>query len=189
MKKYKLIKQYPGSPKLETIIEGKFLGHYHDISNQVSSITSNLVENHPEYWEELIEKDYEILSYFKKDKPACVTTKKRGGEKHEEFWNIHSVKRLSDGEVFTVGDIVSVKLGSSNKRLDKIKLNDDSSAFLNGIWFYYSSGSSHFRNVTKEKQPIFLTHDGKDIFEGDTVWYVNKKTFAYHYVTAKHTIS
>jgi hypothetical protein len=266
MKKYKLIKKYPGSTEVGEIVQGNGREGWYTKGPGCRTYDWTQVVYYPEYWEEVIERDfevtlarrapykiisvkrlsdgevfsigdkfianissrdvirtiqtlkvegsiltlhhengeltntkgsgifhtikkleqldYEIISYFKKDRPACVTTKKRGGEKHEEFWNIHSVKRLSDGEVFTVGDIVSVKLGSSNKRLDKIKLNDDSSAFLNGIWFYYSSGSSHFRNVTKEKQPIFLTHDGKDIFEGDTVWYVNKKTFAYHYVTA-----
>jgi hypothetical protein len=126
--------------------------------------------------EKAVEKDYEILSYLKKGSTTCITTKRRGGENHEEYWNIHKVKRLSDGEIFTVGDIISCKNGSSNKRLDKIKLVNDDSSFVNGIWFHYSSGCSHFKHAIKQKQPIFLTHDGKDIFAGDKVWYINKAT-------------
>ena len=170
MKKYRLIKEYPGSSSLGTIFHiGGFAGD---------------VSKYPEFFEEVVEKDYEILSYFKKDRPACVTTKKRGGERHEEFWNIHSVKRLSDGEVFTVGDIVEVREQGSKKVIEKFEIVNDKSSIRNGVWIEYPCGGSHLRNATKVKHQIFLTHDGKDIFEGDTVWYVNKKTFAYHYVTA-----
>jgi len=56
MKKYKLIKQYPGSDPVGTIITGnketmysKGLGYRHyDWAH---------VETHPEYWEEVVEKD------------------------------------------------------------------------------------------------------------------------------------
>ena len=48
--------------------------------------------------------DYEIMSYIKKGSKKCITTKKRGGIYHDGFWDIYSVKRLSDGEIFKVGD-------------------------------------------------------------------------------------
>jgi hypothetical protein len=44
-----------------------------------------------------------------------------------------------------------------------------------------SGGYTDLSYATKAKQPIFLTHDGKDIFAGDKVWWVNKKTFCSDY--------
>lgn len=55
------------------------------------------------------------------------------------------------------------------------------SSMKEGIWLNYDSGSSHLVHATKEKPPIFLTHNGIDIFEGDLVWYVNKENFNYDY--------
>ena len=46
MKKYKLIKTYPGSPKLGTILTHEELQYC----------------NWNEYYQEVVEKDYEILS-------------------------------------------------------------------------------------------------------------------------------
>ena len=63
MTKYKLIKEYPGSPKLgfeiserycATIKEGNFL--------TPSPISWVDVINNPEFWQKIEEKDYEILS-------------------------------------------------------------------------------------------------------------------------------
>jgi hypothetical protein len=48
--------------------------------------------------------DYKIMSYIKKGSKSCITTKKRGGIYHDGFWDIYSVKRLSDGEIFKVGN-------------------------------------------------------------------------------------
>ena len=164
MKKYRLIKEYPGSSSLGTIFHiGGFAGD---------------VSKYPEFFEEVVEKDYEILSYFKKDRPACVTTKKRGGEKHEEFWNIHSVKRLSDGEVFTIGDLIKTTY-TEGIRILKFKNPE-----VNEYFIEISTGFTRLLSLGKVKQPIFLTHDGKDIFEGDTVWYVYKENFYHDYIKA-----
>jgi hypothetical protein len=132
--------------------------------------------------EKVIERDYEILSYLKKGSTKCITTKKRGGEKHEEFWSIHSVKRLSDGEVFTVGDKVKVTEYGSIKNVDGFTIRNGISFLKEGAWIFYDKGMTHLDGVKKAKQPIFLTHDGKDIFNGDTIWYVNKENFYYDYI-------
>ena len=40
-------------------------------------------------------------------------------------------------------------------------------------------------HIIKQKpQPIYLTHDGKDIFPEDIVWYVNKENFYHDYIKA-----
>jgi hypothetical protein len=128
--------------------------------------------------------DYEIMSYIKKGSTTCTTTKRRGGENHEEFWNIYSVKRLSDGEVFTIGDTVKMYEHSPIKTIETITTNSIRSSIKQGVWFTYNSGSSHMDHAVKQKQPIYLTHDGKDIFEGDKVWWVNKEAFYYDYFPA-----
>ena len=148
MKKYKLIKEYPGSPKVGDIVKG--YGR----------------DSWSEYWEEVVEKDYQIL----KSCPIEGT--------------IYSVERLSDGEVFTLGDKIKVYQHGSTKTIDSIDLYGNTSSIKEGIWFTYDSGSCHMAHVIKQKQPIYLTHDGKDIFPEDIVWYVNKENFYHDYIKA-----
>ena len=60
MKRYKLIREYPGSPKLNTIVEE------HKTKKSLFVSKCNFAINHPyyfqEFWEEF-EKDYEIISF------------------------------------------------------------------------------------------------------------------------------
>jgi hypothetical protein len=176
MKKYKLIKEYPGSLKLGSIATTK--------GGDDLWKGSTYYDKYPEFWEELIEKDYKILSYVAKDNPNNITTKRRGAHLHEEYWKINSVKRLSDGEVFTVGDRAKVYEYGSIKTITEIVVNDTKSILTEGIWLRYDSGSSHMTHAIKVKNPIFLTHNGKDIFTEDTVWYVNKENFYYDHIIA-----
>jgi len=236
MRKFKLIKEYPGSSSLGTIFHiGGFAGDvskYPEFFEEVIEKDYEILESCPiegsiysvkrlsdgevftvgdliktpytdctpiigfntkystEYFievstgftrllnlEKVIEKDYEIISYFAKDNPKMITIKRRGGELHDSYWKIHSVKRLSDGEIFTVGDSVKVYEYGSVKTIDSMDLVTKCSSMKQGIWLNYSTGSSHISHATKQKkQPIFLTHDGKDIFEGDKLWYVNKES-------------
>jgi hypothetical protein len=171
--KYKLIKRYPGSDPVGTIVTGYGKDGWYSKGAGDKTYDWTLVVYNPEFWEEVIEKDYEILSYIKKGSTTCTTTKRRGGENHEEFWNIYSVKRLSDGEVFTIGDTVRMYEHGPIKTIETITTNSIRSTLKQGVWFTYNSGSSHMDHAIKQKQPIYLTHDGKYIFEGDTYWCVN----------------
>ena len=177
MKKYRLIKEYPGSDHEGIIVSlktpnGLYEGYQYNYSTKH-------VENNPEYWEEVIEKDYEIISYVAKDNPNNITIKRRGAYLHEEYWKIHSVKRLSDGEVFTVGDKIT-GYHEDARSIQTIRI----CTYTGRIRLEQSGGYTDLMNATKVKQPIFLTHDGKDIFEGDTVWYVNKENLYYDYIIA-----
>jgi hypothetical protein len=183
MKKYKLIKKYPGSDPVGTIVIGKGEDGWYSKGPGGKTYDWTHVVHCPEYWEEVIEKDYEILSYIKKGSKTCTTTKRRGGENHEKYWNIHSVKRLSDGEVFTVGDRVKVSEHGSIKTITEIIINN-SPLGKEGIWLRYHSGSSHLTHAIKQKQPIFLTHNGKDIFVGDRIVWVNKDSLLHGVFTA-----
>lgn len=93
--KYKLIKEYPGSPKLDTIC--KYDKNPWSDSNSFLNPVLNL-KDYPEFWQPVVEKDYEILT--------VITNYNKFIEKVynqdltiEPYWKIHSVKRLSDGEI------------------------------------------------------------------------------------------
>ena len=123
MKKYELIKEYPGSLKLGTIVDRRGSFVYFDVNSPninntiLQNYVENYVENYPDYWKEIIE-NYKILSYYNHNMPHLIFMLMANGkfmygnhelsEKHGCY--IHSIKRLSDGEVFTIGDIVQDSL-------------------------------------------------------------------------------
>ena len=88
--KYKLIKKYPGSDSVGTIVTGYGKDGWYSKGPGGKTYDWTLIVYNPEYWEEVVEKDYEILK-------TCPIE-----------GIIYSVKRLSDGEVFTVGDRIKV---------------------------------------------------------------------------------
>jgi hypothetical protein len=185
MKKFKLIKEYPGSPNLGTICEernNKSSFCYYFEGEKNIGITKDQVENQPEYWEEVIEKDYEITSYVAKDCYGIIVPGSQYPDSPcklpKDYWKIHSVKRLSDGEVFTVGDLITGQSYTDARIIEKIKIRYNGSIELE-----QKHGDTKLVYATKaKKQPIFLTHDGKDIFTEDIVWYVNKENFYYDYI-------
>jgi hypothetical protein len=160
MRKFKLIKEYPGSNALGTIAQPNDM------------LQHDFFEKYCEYWEEVIEKDYEIISYSRKGSTTCTTTKRRGRENHDEYWKIYSVKRLSDGEIFTVGDRIT-GYHKDARSIQTIR----TCPYAGRVRLEQSGGYTDLSYATKAKNPIFLIHDGKDIFAGDKVWWVNKKTF------------
>jgi len=160
MKKFKLIKEYPGSGHLGITVSRKTPNGMYE--GWEYNYYSKHVENYPEYWEEVIEKDYEIL--ISRVVPNTIL----------------SVKRLSDGEVFTVGDKITGYSYEDARSIQTIKI----CTYTGIIKLEQEKGFTSLDSATKLKQPIFLTHDGKDIFNGDKVWYVNKENFYYDYILA-----
>ena len=85
MKKYKLIETYPGSPELNTIKEAKLIGGELCVYQAMGYFP--IKEWIGKHWEEVIEKDYEILKvlYYNKiydrfdgtfhfdEKASCIT--------------------------------------------------------------------------------------------------------------------
>lgn len=181
MKKYKILKPYPGSEYLGEKIEEWTIPYnirYDPLFSQ--------------YYEEVVEKDYEILSIipdsitngiiFKHNCPEIESYLKYGD------YNIHSVKRLLDGEVLTVGD--------------KSNINKNGKLYHNKIWYDphfintnlskkvlikefkiidnimtvntdYNSCHTTLNSLSVIKKPLFTTEDGVDVFEGDEYWNVN----------------
>ena len=211
MKKFRLIKTYPGSPDLNTIVVdtnintgakdsyfsenwGKTMELQFEIGRQHDC------ENNPEYWEEVIEKDYVILELLSKTKYKYVLhpnglyafANEKGfatlEQVREHFPIINSVKRLSDGEIFTIGDKVQDSL---TDELTNFKVQT--------ITYFYpgdkiicqaeSGTTMPLTTIRKVETPLFTTEDGVDIFEGDTIFGVNVdwKVFS-HYIDLQNKV-
>jgi hypothetical protein len=237
MRKFKLVKTYPGSPELGFILtSAKGWGNAYYSAHE-----------HPEFWEEIIEypvgtevfnsqthstyikkedgwykkpekirytdeiitkanhinvvenkttaKDYEILSWkyndriFAKDNPKTKDKLIYCEEgtwlslidlenDRNNFYKIYSVKRLSDGEIFTVGD--NTNAGTIKEFSicgNTLQLKVDGLIFLDNYL------------VKHIKQPLFKTEDGVDIFEGDIIFGINNdwKVFS-HYTDLQNKV-
>ena len=158
MKNYRLIKEYPGSPKLGHIDELNKSGH-----NNQGEYVQAMYDRNPEFWEEVVvEKDYEILSLVasernpqhKKGSKFLHNKDYKFKNMHPtEFWDIYSVKRISDNKIFTIGDSYEDLI------IEKMFMSVD--------------GNILTTYIPKAKQPLFTTEDGVDIFEGSEYYPVN----------------
>ena len=144
------------------------------------------VEPSSEFWMELT---YEILSFKSKfdefynprlqkdgtflDNP--LMSQNGGGASlkwmlNEDEYYISSVKRLSDNEVFSIGDKINFRGlygNSSEHKYDTIKgfeFKQDGS-----LGVRYHNGLVGIEKIQKYKEALFTTEDGVDIFEGDEV--------------------
>ena len=153
--KYKLIKLLPfeNSPKIgytsspNPLVEDKV--HYWN-GNWFNP------ENYPEFWEKVVEKNYEILSFISKE--WCIAQLSyftcENNFTGNDVWKIYSVKRLSDGEVFTIGDKTNFGL------ISKIVINN------NSLSFYFEQKSCGYNLQTLIKwKPLFTTEQRSEIEE------------------------
>lgn len=178
MKQYKLIKTYPGSPKLgeiwgeDTKIKGLLLS---DSKNEEAEIKSK-IESFPEHWEEIIEKEYEILSYSDRENNICklkwdeIDWKQKYVKNNLHIFKIHSIKRLLDGEVFTVGDLINYKdIFYTNLKIKSIQLFDGKILIHKDC----TMNTNDLSEINHIKKRLFKTEDGVDIFKGDNYVKVN----------------
>lgn len=170
MKKYKLIKEYPGSPKLDTKVIPTTTGScpIYLIENSTSyAFGHDIIQNNPEFWKLVVEKDYEILTVNPTEKNQVYNDKSKVitwgiCNKDFTFWSIHSVKRLSDGEIFTIND--NTKYGC----IDNFYIKNDHLLATTVL----ESNGRYLKKLEKIKQLLFTTEDGVNIFEGDVSYEV-----------------
>ena len=161
--KYKLIKEYPGSPKLGYIDDLNKSGH-----NNQGEYVQSMYDKNPEFWQEVVEKNYEILSYITIESELIKYKDLDINDdlNCDKYLKIYSVKRLSDGEIFTIGD--KVFSWHVNYTINKISIINDKcmvSALYdtnnpNGSRLHYN-----LKNLKKVKQPLFTTEQRSEIEE------------------------
>ena len=181
LKKYRLIKTYPGSPKLSTEIIETQINSLCPVNECYTSRKTFMLigydsfeienpENYPEFWEKVVDKDYEILCI--KHKESKCFYRNSIDLRNLNFYDIHSVKRLSDGKVFNIGENATTALNNYGP-ITAFEINCNRMYIrTNG-----SSKGTFSCNIKDLKvfKKLFTTEDGVDIFEGDLYHAVTKK--------------
>jgi len=164
MIKYELIKEYPGSEKLGAIHWYSYEAVIGNDSNEGWKGTE-FYDRHPEFWRKAEELDYEILDY-----------RDYNGDLFKYLHNggaINSVQRLSDGEVFTIGDRYHVLSDAfiSDKSYENLGLPIEKFDIINNE---INVNQNYLLNLIKKvkKTPLFTTEDGVEIFVGDDFFVV-----------------
>jgi len=164
MKKYKLIKKLPfeNSPEIGYVSKPKSDDAHYWNHNWFYP------QDYPEFWQEVVEKDYEIVSLKNNTFSMTFVTdfSKFTPERalfYEKYLTIYSVKRLSDGEIFTVGD--NTKYGC----IDTFYIKNN---YLMVTTILESIGR-YLKDIILLKKPLFTTEDGVDIYNGTNFWNVS----------------
>jgi len=159
-KKYKCIREYPYGPPIGTIISD------FDSREQINSVIG-----YPEFWEEIKEPEFQIL--------AAKTSVKVSLTVENTSTEIYKVLRLSDNETFSIGDKCNLSNGNGNRNpilrfevrnenwgLEKYRNKDRIVVFLETMhkteW-----GPIELDSLVRSKEPLFVTEDKIEIFEGD----------------------
>lgn len=150
------------------------------------------IENHPEYWEKVEEKGYEILSFsymnsiYDKKKGDRLYSESSGSillsqHDHKDV-SIHSVKRLEDGEVFSIGNICKKPKDASDlyhlnyQQIEKFKIVNNCVEVK-----FKSILRTNLENLNKIELPatIFYSDSGDNapIKERDEYWSVSLDTY------------
>lgn len=179
-RKFKLIKEYPGSPPLgETI--------FYNEDNVINAYEG--VIDYPEFWEE-ITKTYEIILVKNIHSGAIASPRYIENKKHFE---IYAVKRLSDGKIFKLGDIVNTH--SRPEKIERIFICDNIHSEIisrynnksnKGKIFLCANnnvGNVLLEDAEKIKTPLIETEDRWPVYEGDTVFRVRKALYGNYLIT------
>lgn len=152
-------------------------------------------------WGKAKPKDYEILSYYGSaygfDDGTLIKLPNgkfildfRFGDNREwlesqlplDKLQIKSVRRLSDGEVFTVNDDFTFNgLFGKNWSRKSTKLLGFDFNINKELCIKYQNGIVLLEKALKPQKPIFTTSDGVDIFEGDSVALLGLNNWAISY--------
>jgi hypothetical protein len=143
-------------------------------------------------WEEVTESNYQILSFsFPRQWEGRIATIQPNGKYGTTLggcsWalnsllnvgacvktgdiKIHSVKRLSDGEVFTLGDLAKDGKYGYVDIIKELRVSRD------GKSIYVSTENLSWGQLIEDidkVKPLFLTEDGVEVFEGTSYFCVN----------------
>ena len=186
MKQYKLIRIFRESPPLNSYTNINTKNNSCIVYKPNGEVFSDSygwkwIEDYPEFWEEIISKDYEILELRATGKlDQSSPSRKLNNDTflyhlHNSIYSrectldhllnsgysIYSVKRLSDNEVFSIGD------KCIQGTLTQIQLD----SVVKGLWLDFENpshgGYFNINIIQKAKVKLFTTFDSVDIYEDD----------------------
>jgi len=219
-KKYVLVEEYPSSPKLGTVIEESTTAVGTCIQYMIKGDLGFCLKNpkdYPKNWKLVEEFPYEILTMGMPNLVYTTAHKQKDGlwscteandlefghETTEKMFElgyiILSVKRISDGAIFSVGDKLDersfiknskrastketeniiVKIGvPKNLKTDVVAKFCDSK--FEGTLFFSANNEFNHYNVPLEyavlaDAVLFTTEDGVKVYKGDIYFYINMK--------------
>lgn len=134
----------------------------------------NIFYKDEHFQEEKTKRDWEVLKLRIGNTDHIVDADKSDGSARE--YHIHSVKRLSDGEVFSIGDEVEWNGGYNGGILRFYVKPDEGLYFDTNNWsnVFFGDSARKIIKVVKPK-PLFVTEDGVEIFEDDYYYSVGKE--------------
>lgn len=138
-------------------------GNYRDVK-----LDNKEVENNYLFWEEVVDKNYEILTVTPSKNNSVYADKTtniefRISNKDFIYWDIFAVKNLKTEETIKIGDNVCFEYSGVIITVETLD-EWDNRIIIN---------KAHPINCVKlTKVSLFATNDGVEIFEGDSFYYV-----------------
>ena len=129
------------------------------------------------------EKDYEILVWCNPNSSVMTSTIQVSSS-----WIIKSVRRLNDGEIFTIGDKIQLcKNGKEYGQITELYISHEQLRFycgkLGGVLCHDIDKRNNFTKLIV-KQKLFITEDGVDVFENNRYYYINNQNYLLHNTTS-----
>jgi hypothetical protein len=188
MRKFKLIKTFPNSPKINTIVEETSAVYVFKDSEEENWFNCH---SYPEFWEEVKDEFPKIVSFRSKQ---LNTIYERRGEYFFEkdritgsiteqflsqpFYEIYQVA-IDKDTIFTIGDKVEFPGYDPGRTITKFWINKENELdSLSADFGEY--GYMFAKQLKKVKSPILITFDNKEVYEGDTVWNLNLNDWCYN---------
>lgn len=161
-------------------------------------IPSWLIEDSSD-WEEILELEYEIVKL--KSKNGVVSTYEQVSNVYKsrtewveaflkiKVWFIDSIKRLSDGEIFSIGDQIKGK-GLLTYTINDFHVVSNSLVMIRAQSDHCSttSISTPIKEAEKVKRILFTTEDGVDVFENQKYWFINTEGCTPFWTAKSHTM-
>lgn len=151
-------------------------GYYKNINIPMGNLLPGKYIENSNDWEEIIEKEYEILEYYQKEY-TYSKIHQNWDYVSKQNYPIKTVKRLSDGEVFTIGDKINILNRTDN--YNNLKIRGFSIDNMGNCIVstkdevdrgYYCRKGCNISIIEHYKQKLFTTEDGVEIFEDDTYY-------------------
>lgn len=130
--------------------------------NFARQIESNYDAGKGEDWDEFVKEQtaqWDVISHRSKINGKITT-----GLIWDGSWEIYSVRRKHDCEIFTINDIVNTDT-TKNTRIETLQFGENGQVYFNDNRLLYG--------YKKAKPFVFITQDDKYIFEGDSYFSVS----------------